>query len=141
DAIARAEERDPAAARALLEEQIRPAVPIAEDWPDVLARDLLSDPNRHLDAWADQHGLAPETISRRFSKVFGVTPTSFRLEARTKHALDRIVHSAMPLAAVAAAAGFSDQAHMSRAIRALTGRPPNAWRRSNPFKTAEAGAS
>ena len=32
----------------------------------------------------------------------------------------------MPLAALAAAAGFADQAHMSREVQALTGRSPGA---------------
>jgi hypothetical protein len=36
-----------------------------------------------------------------------------------------------------AAAGFADQAHMSRAIRVLTGATPGNWRRSNSFKTAK----
>jgi serine/threonine protein kinase len=32
-------------------------------------------------------------------------------------------------------------AHMSRAIRALTGSPLGGWRRSNPFKTGHARAA
>jgi transcriptional regulator GlxA family with amidase domain len=47
-------------------------------------------------------------------------------------------HSAVPLARIAAEAGFADQAHMTRALGALTGRCPGHWRRSNKFKTASA---
>jgi AraC-like DNA-binding protein len=32
------------------------------------------------------------------------------------------------LSAIAAEAGFSDQAHMTRAIAELTGKPPSHWR-------------
>ena len=88
-----------------------------------------------LDAWAARHGLAPASVSRGFGRTFGVTPAAFRLEARARLAFERIVSGAQPLADVAQATGFADQAHMSRAVRALTGAPPAAWRGSNRFKT------
>lgn len=136
DAIARAAERDLGEAAACLRDQFRETRHSLEDWPDILARDLLDDPDRRLDAWARAHGLAAETVSRGFSKVFGVTPASFRAEARARRALALITGSDAPLVAIAASTGFADQAHMSRATRVLTGAPPTAWRRSNPFKTA-----
>jgi len=39
------------------------------------------------------------------------------------------------LAEIAAVAGFADQSHMTRAVRALTGQTPGDWLRSNRFKT------
>lgn len=135
DSIMRAAERDLAEAAACLRDQFRETRRSAEDWPDILARDLLDDPDCRLDAWARAHGLAAETVSRGFGKVFGVTPASFRAEARARRALMLIASSDAPLVAIAASTGFADQAHMSRATRALTGAPPTAWRRSNPFKT------
>jgi AraC-like DNA-binding protein len=110
------------------------------DWPDMLAADLLKNPQTRLDGWARAHGLAAETVSRGFRKVFGVSPAAFRAQARAQSAFARIVGNDAPLAAVAAEAGFADQAHMSRATKALTGRTPASWRRSSPFKTAERGA-
>jgi AraC-like DNA-binding protein len=135
DAIARAAERDPIEAGVRLHEQLRESECPPEDWPDILARDLLSNPGYCLKHWAGQHGLAAETISRGFRKVFGITPASFRAEVRARRAFALIVCSDTPLVSIAAAAGFADQAHMSRATRALTGLPPTAWRRSNSFKT------
>ncbi len=135
DSIVRAAERDLAEAAACLREQLCETRRSAEDWPDILARDLLDDPDCRLDAWARAHGLAAETVSRGFGKVFGVTPASFRAEARARRALMLIASSDAPLVAIAASTGFADQAHMSRATRTLTGAPPTAWRRSNPFKT------
>ncbi|MDC0716159.1 helix-turn-helix domain-containing protein [Nannocystis bainbridge] len=41
----------------------------------------------------------------------------------------RVVEGDEPLATIAATAGFADQAHMTRDIRALTGRTPGEWRR------------
>ncbi len=140
DAIARAAERDPVQARAQLRLQLREAPRAAEDWPDVLAQELLRNPACRLDRWADAHGLCAETVSRGFGKMFAVTPAAFRAEARTRRAFAAIAGSDAPLACIAAVAGFADQAHMTRAVRALTGAPPARWRKSNRFKTAGAPA-
>ena len=52
--------------------------------------------------------------------------TRLRLEA----ARDMMRDPALPLAEIAYATGFADQAHLSRAFRAAHGMPPSAWRRS-----------
>jgi AraC-like DNA-binding protein len=135
DAIARAAELDPIEAHAQLREQLREAHGSSRDWPDILAADILRDSNCRLDSWALRHGLAAETISRGFGRVFGVTPASFRAEVRARQAFALISGGNAPLVSIATAAGFSDQAHMSRATLALTGSPPSWWRRSNSFKT------
>jgi AraC-like DNA-binding protein len=138
DTIARTAERDAPAAAIQLRSQLCELKSVARDWMDLLAFDLLDDPNRRLDEWAARHDLASETLSRGFAKVFGVTPATFRSEARSRRALAMITDGGAPLAAVAAETGFADQSHMSRAVRSLTGLPPFAWRRSNSFKTARA---
>ncbi|HEY3776801.1 MAG TPA: AraC family transcriptional regulator [Rhizomicrobium sp.] len=139
DSVARVAESDPAAAFALLREQLSPVSVAPGDWPDMLAADLLANPELSLGGWAYRHGLASETLSRGFRKVFAVTPAAFRTEARARKAFVQIAENVEPLAAVAALSGFSDQAHMSRATRALTGKPPGWWRdRSNWFKTEAA---
>lgn len=140
DAIARAAERDPAGACKALSGQLRETEPAAADWPDLLARDLMADSAVCLSDWAQAHGLAPETVSRGFAKVFAVTPAQFRSEAMTRRAYG-LLQTGASLAAVAAGAGFADQAHLSRAMRAMTGQPPGALRRSNRFKTAAATAA
>jgi len=135
DIVVRAAERDADEAVAQLRAQLRPIQRVHYDWQDVLAVDLLEDPCFSLDLWARNHDLAPATVSRGFRKVFGVTPAEFRLETRTHRALTMIAANEAPLAGIAAIAGFADQAHMSRAIRLLTGATPGYWRRSNRFKT------
>lgn len=141
DAIARAAETDAAAATRALREQLAPVAPRAADWPDLLARDLLEDPQLRLDEWAECHGLTPATVSRGFARVFETSPAAFRAEARAQHAFALITAGSRSLAGIATAAGFADQAHMTRAIRALTGRPPGHWLRSNWFKTRCTGHS
>jgi AraC-like DNA-binding protein len=134
DAIASAAERDPRHAEELLAEQLIPAPQSGKDWPDRLACALLHDPELRLGSWAYDHGLAPETLSRGFRQRFGVTPAGFRAEARTRLALERLALGER-LSAAAAGAGFADQAHMTRAVRTLTGLTPGALAKSNSFKT------
>lgn len=131
DTVARVAERDRAEAGARLRQQLLEAAHPPADWPDALAVELLQDPSCRLESWARGHGLAPETVSRRFHAVFGVTPARFRAEARARRAFALITGSDAPLARIAAEAGFADQAHLSRATHALTGYPPRAWRKSN----------
>jgi AraC-like DNA-binding protein len=137
DSIARLAETDTRAAREALSGQLRPAVSRPADWPDLLARDLLQDSALRLEEWAQRHGLAAKTLSRGFRKVFDIPPATFRAELRARAAVALIVRGAVSrLAEVAAATGFADQAHMTRAIGRLTGRSPGHWLRSNDFNTA-----
>ena len=128
DAIARAAEHDAPLAALILFSQMQPISPTHHYWPDVLAKEMALDQSCRLDRWARAHGIAPETISRGFSNVFGTSAASFRAEARARCALEQIVRTEMPLADIAALVGFADQAHMTRAVRALTGVPPKSLR-------------
>lgn len=138
DALVRCAERDAHQASRLLAEQLRQRQDVPGDWPDALANHLLADPNCRLLDWARENGLAAETVSRGFRKVFGVTPAFFRAEVRAHEAFRQILGDDAPVASIAVSSGYADQAHMSRAVRALTGSSPGIWRRSNPFKTGAA---
>ncbi len=128
DAVARLAERDPAEAARLLVALTRQAPPIPADWPDLLAAALSASSPLRLETWARSQGLTPETVSRGFRRVFGVSPSRFRLEVRARRAWSAVRATPEALAAIADDAGFADQAHMTRAVTALTGRPPGAWR-------------
>ena len=137
DTIARLAAIDLRAAREALKQQLQPAhMPVA-DWPDLLARDLLADPGVRLDEWAGRHHLAPATLSRGFARVFATSAAAFRAEARAQIALTQIA-TGVALSDIAVTAGFSDQPHMTRAISALTGRPPGYWARR--VKSVQDGA-
>ena len=138
DAIIRAAESNMIDATVLLLAELRRRPPVYYDWPDILAKDLLSDPGWRLDVWARKRLLAPATVSRGFRKVFGVTPAAFRLGVRARQAFRMIRGSDLSFATIAATTGFADQAHMSRAIRTLTGAAAGNWRGSNSFKTRSA---
>lgn len=141
DAIVRLAERDLTGARELLCEQLRGVQLPPTDWPDALALRLRTDLTCRLDTWAREQRLSPETVSRGFGRLFGITPAAFRVEAKARRAVALMDGGEQSLAAIAAAAGFADQAHMTRAVRALTGEPPARLRRSNTFKTVRSPSS
>jgi AraC-like DNA-binding protein len=141
DAVLRLAARDPPAAAQALQGGLQPLTAALTDWPDLLARDMTADPGLSLTAWARRHGLAAETLSRGFVRVFGITPRRWRFEVRTRRALAALRDGAPSLVGVALDAGFADQAHLTHAVVALTGRPPGHWRRaSSRDKTAARGA-
>lgn len=133
--LERVHRTDPHTAQAMLLAQIKPSDKTLSDWPDLLRKRLASASDMSLAQQARAFGLARETVSRGFAKLYGISPATFRLEARARRAWRRIVAEPTPLATIAAEEGFADQAHMTRAVTALTGSPPGAWRRSHSFKT------
>ncbi|MFE0645553.1 helix-turn-helix domain-containing protein [Streptomyces sp. NPDC058877] len=90
----------------------------------VLAADLrisLSDLAREV-------GCSPHHLSRAFRETTGRTLTEHRSRLRTAQALDRIAQGDTRLVALAADLGFTDQAHMTHALRRATGHTPGALR-------------
>jgi AraC-like DNA-binding protein len=102
-----------------------------EDWPDLLAAECREAGSIRLGEWARRHGLAAATVSRGFARVYGVSPARYRIEARSRRAWQAITATSESLASIAAESGFADQAHMTRSVARMTGRPPGGWRRSN----------
>lgn len=130
DRIVRLAERDIPAAIAELLPGLLPAPPVDHDWPARLARDLLADPGLSLSHWCDAHDLHRGSLSRGFRRVFEVSPKAFRLQARSLAALRLLHRGAMRGVDIAGACGFADQAHMGRALRALTGLSASQHRRA-----------
>ena len=142
DAIVRVAERSRSSAARLLLASITPLPRQLMDWPDQLASALTADPELGVGDWARSMGLRPETVSRGFHQAFGVTAARFRRDIRTLQAIRQVsADHGRALADIAAETGFADQAHMSRAVKCVTGLSPAHLRRlSNPFK-AQAGNS
>lgn len=103
-----------------------------QDWSDQLAIDLAKNPRLRISHWADSQGVTREYAWRRFERTFGVAPARFRSELNARAALLAIAGSDAPLARAAADFGFSDQSHMTREIKALTGISPAQWRQEKP---------
>ena len=130
DALARSAERDPAGAVRQLLAELKPKPAVVGDWPDLLSEALRSDPGLCLGDWAEAHGLHPGSVSRGFRQVFGITPAGFRVVQRTRRAIEALRGAGQPLQQIAQECGFSDQAHMSRAVRRMARTTPLALRRA-----------
>jgi AraC-like DNA-binding protein len=128
DLLARLAERDPRESMAALAENLRQVRSHSQHWTHTLAAALQNTPSLSLRGWASEHGMRPEALSRGFQSEFGVSPKQFRLEARARRAWYEVLASPRTLTTIAHDFGFSDLAHLSRSVRALTGYPPSAWR-------------
>jgi len=83
--------------------------------------------------------LSPSYFSRAFKGAAGQTPHAFILSRRVARARREMLEGAQPLAQIAIACGFADQAHLARVFRRSAGLTPGAWRRVNqPSRAAEA---
>jgi AraC-like DNA-binding protein len=96
---------------------------------DALAAALREDASISIGTWSAMQSLCRETLSRHFHRIYGVTALSYRRDVKSRRAWLRIVESNAPLSEIALECAFADQAHMSRAILALTGHSPTFWRR------------
>lgn len=120
--------------------------------PEAAIRELLRDSPRRATArvgpplatFLDQLGPSPagavsraarrahvsrEHASRLFRRRFGMSPRTFRLEARFRAALALLASTRMSLTELANAAGYADQSHLTRSVRAVTRYSPAALRR------------
>lgn len=73
-------------------------------------------------------GVPRRQLERRFQSDVGLSPKSFARLLRLNRAA-RLMLSDVPLAEVAAACGYFDQAHMSNDFRRLTRQSPHEWQR------------
>jgi AraC-like DNA-binding protein len=91
------------------------------------AREALSlDPSLGVVELGRAVGASPHHLSRVFRDEVGVSISRYRRELRLRRALEGLDGS---LARVAADAGFSDHAHLSRESRSLLGLTPSELRR------------
>lgn len=82
-----------------------------------------------LDDLAGLTQLSTSYFSAAFKVSFGLTPHAYVISRRVERAKRRIMTSNTPLSEIALDCGMSDQSHMSRLFKRVTGTTPNAWRR------------
>lgn len=113
--IARASRRPPVPPPWLLRVRDR-----LREAPETVARlgDLAREANVH-----------PGHLVRSFRDHFGCTPGAFHRTWRLERARRRVTGTTQPLSRIAYAAGFADQAHMTREFRRRLDTTPAALRR------------
>jgi AraC family transcriptional regulator len=72
--------------------------------------------------------LSTSYFIRAFKVTFGETPHAYVIRCRIELAKGMMLETDTALGHIAAACGFSDQAHFSRRFRDLVGMPPQRWR-------------
>jgi AraC-like DNA-binding protein len=105
-----------------LEEPVDPMVGAA-------AQTLARQPRTPLDALAAHVGLSERQLRRRFEAAIGYGPKTFQRIVRFQRWLRLATASPADerrLTDLAAAAGYADQAHLTREVTRLAGLPPTA---------------
>jgi AraC-like DNA-binding protein len=100
--------------------------PIAVQRARVLLNENLSR-KMTLDELSEFAGLPPFRLLRAFRQATGLTPHAYQMQARIRVARESFLRQER-LAAVAAAVGFADQAHMTRVFKSVTGATPGQYR-------------
>jgi AraC-like DNA-binding protein len=92
-----------------------------------------------IDVVARRVGLSRRQLERRFRRCTGLTPKTFARARRVRATVLAILRSgAKPRwSALAAGAGFSDQAHLGHELSRVTGRTPSSFERT--LRTIEHG--
>lgn len=97
-------------------------------WTQTVSNAMREAPQVRIADLAARLGVSREHASRTLKKRLGASPAALRGELRFRLAADLLAGGARP-AHVAASAGYADQSHMARDIRARAGRTPKTLRR------------
>ena len=93
-----------------------------------------ADPHT-IDTLADAAGMSRSTLTRYFRRVLGTTPSAFVQRARLNEAAALLRSTALPVKAVAAAAGFASRSQFSQLFRTVFGVDPTSYRAQSPDRT------
>ena len=119
---------------------IRPTWPVSEPpsglahWQAKRVVDYIEvnlESNINVDMLARLIALSKGHFSRAFKKRVGVPPMAFIVTRRIERAKTMLISTREPIANIAAACGFGDQAHLTRRFCRAVGVTPGRYRRIN----------
>jgi AraC family transcriptional regulator len=113
-------------AASLLRKQIDPEV--AQAAPDRRGG-LRPWQARKVRAYIDSHIAGPVLVA--FRRTFGKSPHAFVIKRRVELAAQYMLQTEAPLSDIALQCGFTDQPHLCKHFRKITGHTPAAWRRTH----------
>lgn len=88
-----------------------------------------------LRAVAAQAGVHPVHFAATFRRFLGCSLGEYQRRRRFEYAREQLADRAMPLAQIAADAGFADQSHLTRTFKRFSGMTPSEYRTFLGFKT------
>lgn len=77
---------------------------------------------------AHRCGISLNTLARIFHRQIGQSPVAYLRKCRVSRALELLLHSDLPIKAIAFSVGLPDLHHFNKILRKETGRSPRAWR-------------
>lgn len=99
-----------------------------------------SDAPGRVDDLAARLGVHPSHLSRRLGAQRGESAGALLRRRRIERACELLAGSDASIAAVAATAGFSDQSHLTRSLRAALGLTPVQFRLSQSARRGSSAA-
>lgn len=88
--------------------------------------ETLPDENVSLDTLAREAGIGPFHLCRVFRRETGLSPHAYQIHVRMRLAKSLLMQG-IPIARVAAEAGFADQAHLTRHFKRMFGVTPGRY--------------
>lgn len=129
---------------ALGAETSQPGVPVGLEARDDAVRKALLHMRQNLEAplaieeVARRLGLGRRTLERRFAEALGRSPAACYLAMRLDQAGFLLARTGQPVASVAAATGFCDGSHLTRAFRRHRGTTPGRDRKNGDIPSPAA---
>lgn len=104
-----------------------------DHWVSDLRAHVSANINQRIavDDLAEIAGMSRTHFNRRFRAAVQCSPYQWVLGIRIDHAR-HLMRQQLPLADVASATGFADQAHFNRVFKAVTGMAPGRWMNEQP---------
>ena len=90
--------------------------------------DLHLQENIALEVLAGMAQLSVHHFARAFRQSVGVPPHNYIVQRRVEHAQQLLRNTDLPLSEIAIEAGFTDQSHLARHFRTITGVSPSVAR-------------
>jgi len=84
--------------------------------------------NIALDVLAEIAQLSVHHFARAFRQSLGIPPHNYIVQRRVEHAQQLLRNTDLPVSEIAIVAGFTDQSHLARHFRAITGVSPSLAR-------------
>jgi AraC-like DNA-binding protein len=121
-----------AAFEAFLQARLRPGPP---DPVVAVAVRAISDARGvvQIRALARKLGISQDPLEKRFRRAVGASPKQLASLLRLRHAIASYQPGA-PLTQLALDAGYFDQSHFNRELRAVTGEPPGRFLRAGEYR-------